>query len=260
MKRVLLSGVLLAGAAFAAPASAQTAVALVGERTLAIVDAAALQVTGTVEVTGVSGSLLGIDVRPADNMLYAVVSDGSVVTIDVSTGAATMKSTLQTMLADGVIATVDFNPAADRLRIMGSDGTSLRVNVDSGEVTTDGSHAYAAGDAAAEATPMVVAGAYTNSVGRPESTELFNIDADAGALVLQAPPNDGVLNTVGPLGVDAQTFAFDIASTAPGTNAGYLMADDTLYTIDLATGAATAVGAVAGADMPVRDIAILPAM
>ena len=33
----------------------------------------------TVKVTGVSGRLLGIDVRPADGMLYAVVSDGSIV-------------------------------------------------------------------------------------------------------------------------------------------------------------------------------------
>lgn len=260
MKRVLLSGALLAGAALAAPAQAQTAVALVGERTLAIVDAGALQVTGAVEVTGISGSLLGVDVRPADNMLYGVVSDGSIVTIDVETGAATMKSSLQTTLADGVIATVDFNPAADRLRLMGSDGVSLRVNVDTGEVVTDGSHEFAAGDPNAETQPMVVAGAYTNSTGRPESTSLYNIEAGAGVLVLQSPPNDGVVNTVGPLGVDAQTYAFDILSTGEGMNTAFLMADDTLYTIDLSSGAATALGRVEGADMPVRDIALLPAM
>ncbi|TVR09137.1 MAG: DUF4394 domain-containing protein [Salinarimonadaceae bacterium] len=260
MKRILLSGVILAGTAFAAPASAQTVVALVGERTLAIVDAGALQVTGSVEVTGFSGSLLGIDVRPADNILYGVVSDGSVVMIDVDTGAAKKTSTLETTLAEGVIATVDFNPAADRLRLMGSDGVSLRVNVDTGEVAIDGSHEYAAGDPGAEMEPMVVAGAYTNSIGRPGSTDLYNIDAGAGVLVLQSPPNDGVINTIGPIGVDAQTFAFDILSTGEGMNTAYLMADDTLFTIDLSSGAATALGRVKGADMPVRDIALLPAM
>uniref|UniRef100_UPI003D6F1820 hypothetical protein n=1 Tax=Pantanalinema rosaneae TaxID=1620701 RepID=UPI003D6F1820 len=59
MKRVLVSGALLAGAALAAPAQAQTAVALVGERTLAIVDAGALQVTAPAAVRRTSGSLLG---------------------------------------------------------------------------------------------------------------------------------------------------------------------------------------------------------
>lgn len=43
-------------------------------------------------------------------------------------------------------------------------------------------------------------------------------------------------------------------------NAAYLMADDTLYTIDLANGMAMEVGMIPGADMPVRDLAVLPAM
>lgn len=260
MNRILLSGALLAATAFVAPAHAQSVAALVGDKTLAIVDAGQMKVVRTVEVTGVSGSLLGIDVRPADNMLYGVASDGSVVTIDVETGAATMKSTLKTTLPDGVIATVDFNPAADRLRVIGSDGTNLRANVDNGDVTTDGPLSFAAGDKSAGEAPMVVAGAYTNSVGKPSATQLFNVEAGTGAIVLQAPPNDGVLNTVGVIGVEAETFAFDILSTAEGMNTAYLMAGDTLHTIDLSTGAATAVGKVEGADMPVRDIALLPAM
>ena len=33
-------------------------------------------------ITGIGGSVVGIDVRPADGMLYAVISDGSVVTVD----------------------------------------------------------------------------------------------------------------------------------------------------------------------------------
>jgi hypothetical protein len=99
-------------------------------------------------VSGLNGRLLGIDVRPADGMLYGVAADGAVVTIDVATGKASPKSKLDAMLPPGVTATVDFNPAADRLRIIGSDGTNLRANVDDGKVTKDGSLKYAEGDAA----------------------------------------------------------------------------------------------------------------
>lgn len=260
MKRILLTSALLATTAFAAPAHAQSVAALVGDTSIAIVDAQALKIDRVVEVTGLSGMLLGIDVRPADGMLYGVVSDGSVVTIDLASGETMQKSTLATMLDAGVTPIVDFNPAADRLRIMGSDGTSLRANVDTGEVATDGSHAFSSGDENAGTTPNVVAGAYTNSVVDPSSTQLFDIDASSGALLLQDPPNDGVLNTVGAIAVEAGTYAFDIYSSADGKNAAYLMADDALYTIDLASGAVMEVGMIAGADMPVRDIAVLPAM
>ena len=69
--------------ALASATQAQTVAALVGDDMLAIVDAAGKTVQRTVKVSGISGVLLGIDVRPADGMLYGVVSDGSIVTIDV---------------------------------------------------------------------------------------------------------------------------------------------------------------------------------
>ncbi|WP_163831669.1 DUF4394 domain-containing protein, partial [Proteus mirabilis] len=103
-----------------------------------------------------------IDVRPADGLLYAVISDGSVVTIDPATGKATPKSKLDTMLPAGVVATVDFNPVADRLRVIGSDGTNLRANVDDGKVTKDGGLKFAETDGMKGKIPKVVAGAYTN--------------------------------------------------------------------------------------------------
>ncbi len=67
--------------------------------------------------------LIGIDVRPADGMLYGVTADGQVGTLDPKTGVFTKKADLSEKLKAGVTATIDFNPAADRLRIMGSDGT-----------------------------------------------------------------------------------------------------------------------------------------
>lgn len=250
----LLAGtalVLLTGAAAAAPA-----IGLTGDRTLVMFDTETLAVSGTMDVSGVE-RLHGIDVRPADGMLYGVTGDGKVVTIDTATGAATEKSTLSETLPDGVTASVDFNPVADRLRIVGSDGTNLRANVDDGAVTVDGKLAYEAADMHAGETPNIVAVAYTNSVGKPEATAMYDIDATIGGLIQQAPPNDGVLMAIGKLGVTgSDNFALDISATADLQNTAWLVAGKTLHTVDLATGAATVVGDIDSEAL--RDIAILP--
>lgn len=238
-----------------AAANAAQIAALVDGDTIAMVDTTQKKATGSVKVTGISGKLLGIDVRPADGMLYGLVDDGTVVTI-AKDGKATQKSKLQTMLNSGVTAIVDFNPAADRLRVMGSDGMSLRANVDDGKVTKDGDHKYAETDVNKGEKPNVIAGAYTNSVKGAKETALFNIDGAKGALVKQAPPNDGILNQVGKLGMMPKVVAFDIWSD--GTkNQAWLMSDNTLYSVDLATGKATEAAKISGVTGKVTDIAIM---
>ena len=78
----------------------------------------------------------------------------------------------------------------------------------------DSALAYAAGDANAGKAPFVVAAAYTNSVAGATATQLFGLDTARDALVLQSPPNDGVLRTVGRLGFDAVSPAgFDVAAS-----------------------------------------------
>ena len=128
-------------------AQAAEVAALTGDNTVAIVDTSKKAVTKTWKIEGVAGKVLGIDVRPADNMLYAVGADGGIYTVDLKTGKATMKSKLEKNVDAKTMVTVDFNPVADRLRLMSNDGTSLRVNVDDGKVTTDGSHKFAETDA-----------------------------------------------------------------------------------------------------------------
>ena len=239
-------------------AQAATVAALVGDKTLAMVDTTAKKVTKSVDVSGLDGALVGIDVRPADGMLYGLTVGGTLYTI-ATDGKATMKSKLETMLPAGTMATVDFNPVADRLRVIGSDGTNLRVNVDDGKVTKDGSLKYGDADANKGKTPKIVAGAYTNSVKGTKETALFDIDASLGALVKQAPPNDGILNTVGMLGGTMDSVAFDIWSD--GTkNEAWAMSGDQLFSVDLASGKATASGKIEGVKGTVKDIAILPAM
>jgi hypothetical protein len=238
--------------------AAQMAV-LVGDDTIAIVDTSAKKAIKSMKVTGINGALVGLDVRPADGMLYGLVADGIVVTIAMD-GKATVKSKLETMLGSGVAGTVDFNPVADRLRVIGSDGMNLRANVDDGKVTTDGSLKYADSDMHKGEKPNIVAGAYTNSFKGTKETVLYDIDATIGALIKQAPPNDGVLNAVGKLGVKADRAAFDIVSDGKGGNEAWLMSGDTLYSVDLATGKATEAAKITGISEIVRDIAVLPAM
>lgn len=248
----LIGTTVLAGAAHA-----QNVAALVGGDTIAIVDVAGKKVANTTKLSGVTGQLVGIDVRPADGMLYGLSSDGTVFTIDTATGKAMMKSKLDTVVPAGTV-TVDFNPVADRLRIIGSDGTNLRANVDDGKVTKDGQLKFVDGDMHAGKAPKIVAGAYTNSMKGAKETTLYDIDA-MGGVVKQVPPNDGILNSVGMHGAKADSIAFDIGATG-GANEGWLMAGDTLYKVDLATGKGTMVAKIAGASNQVRDIAILPVM
>ena len=241
-----------------AGAQAASVAALIGDKTLAVIDTTAKKVTKSMDVSGLDGALVGIDVRPADGMLYGLTAGGTLYTIGMD-GKATMKSKLETMLPAGTMATVDFNPVADRLRVIGSDGTSLRVNVDDGKVTKDGSLKYADTDANKGKTAKVVAGAYTNSVKGTKETALYDIDAATGSLVKQAPPNDGILTVVGSLGISGENIAFDISSD--GTkNEAWAMSGDQLYSVDLATGKATPAAKIEGVKGTVKDIAILPAM
>jgi hypothetical protein len=140
---------------------------------------------------------------------------------------------------------------------MGADGMNLRANVDDGKVTKDGDHKYAEADMHKGEKPNIVAGAYTNSVKGAKETALFNIDATIGGLIKQAPPNDGVLGAIGKLGIKANTVAFDIFSDGAGKNEAWLMADGTLYSVDLATGKATEAAKIAGVSGTVKDIAII---
>jgi hypothetical protein len=227
-----------------------------------------------VTITGLApGELvLGIDVRPRDNMLYGLTSTARLITIDPATGVATVKATLAADSTDttlpytaiaGTAFAVDFNPVADRLRVISSSGQNLRINVDTGATTTDGVINRAG------AAPMVAAAAYTNSVPNATATQLFDVDSTSSVLALQNPPNDGTLVNVGPLGVTvAGDGGMDIAGGANGLVLAALRTTDggptSLYRVDITTGAGTLIGGAAnpaasriGSGMPgVKDIAI----
>jgi hypothetical protein len=103
--------------------------------------------------------------------------------------------------------------------------------------------------------PRVVAVAYTNpDTDFATNTVLHDLDVnraadpgDGDVLAIQVPPNGGVLNTVGRLGVDADDLtAFDIgfdneplAAIRPAGSAF-----SGIYVVDLVTGAAVRTGQV----------------
>jgi hypothetical protein len=241
----------MAFSATAARADGQI-VGLVDGKSIVTIDPGSRKVTKSVNIRG-AGMIVGIDVRPADNMLYGVTSDGNIVTINPATGEATMKSRLSQNWVHSAAVTFDFNPVADRLRLMSAEGVSWRINVDDGMVTVDGSHKYK--DMAGQ-SPRIVAGAYTNSFKGTKTTTLYGIDAAAGSLVTQNPPNDGTLNTVGSLGVTINgPVAFNIVSSGPDQNSAWLTVGGALYSVDLASGKATMTGKIAGLNGALSDIA-----
>ena len=241
-------------------ASAATVVALADWTTLVWIDTDKLATTGTATLAN-GAKLVGMDVRPADGKLYGVTPDGAIVIVDPKTGQWTAKSQISEKIPAGMEIAVDFNPVADRMRLIAADGTSLRINVDDGKATVDGKLRYADTDANKGKMAKAGAAAYTNSVAGTKETALYDIDVANGTLVKQMPPNDGILNTVGPLGIKTDGgVAFDIWSDGKGMNSAWLLAGGQLHTVDLATGAAKSVGAIKGLTGKVIDMAILPAM
>lgn len=254
---------LICGTAGAALADdhAMTAIGLSGDKMLHKIDAGTATVTESMEVTGVD-RLLGIDLRPATGQLIGVSDTFQIVEIDPATGAATVISTMDTELtvADGGSVIVDFNPMADKLRFM-SGTTNHRVDIETGAVTVDGSLAFEEADMHAGEEPAIVAAAYINSFGKPEATAMYDIDSTIVALIQQTSPNDGTLAAIGKLGIDgADSYAFDIATDAEGTNTAWLAAGSQLHSVSLEDGSVQESWDIKDAgDAVLRDITFMTA-
>ena len=241
----------------AGTANAATLLALGADGQLFKIDSSSQKVTATMATISPS-PLRGIDVRPANGMLYALSNDHQLHTLDLATGSASKVASLNKQLPGSGQAVIDFNPVADKLRMLAADGTSFRVNVETGEVVVDGSVAYAAEGPYAGKSAKVVAGAYSNAYAGTQATALYTVDLASSSLMLQNPPNDGIQQAVGKIVDGLQNAALDIASDGKGGNTAYLLTGNTLHTLDLATGKPTTLGEVAGLPGNIIDIAVLP--
>lgn len=260
MRAVIAMGSMLAAVAgLALPAGALEIAGLNQRNELLLFSDKAPGTVKAVPITGVKGKLVGLDVRPANGKLYGLATDNTLYTIDTGTGVATPGAKLSVALTAIDHVVVDFNPQADRLRVMGSDGQNLRVNVDSGQVAVDKPLAYHANDKVnAGKKPAIYAGAYINSYAGATQTQLFDVDSGVGAYVSQDPPNDGVLRTIGPLGVPANTIVegIDIFTDKDDEYHGRAVAGGVLYDLDVQRGTLKKLGRI-GTGEPVIDIAIL---
>ncbi len=225
---------------------------IIAVNVLAALDAAVPQ-----PVAGVTAgtTLVGLDYRDSTGTVYALGDDGQLYVVLANASGAGYTATPigePLPLAAGTDLTAgvgfDVNPVVDRIRLVTADGSNYRINPESvtagtGVVTSDGTLSYGPGE-----TGTVTAAAYTGNVSGVTATELYDIDTQRDALVLQAPPNEGTLTEVGDLlpggGDVTAANGFDISGV---TGDAYAVletgADDTgIYRVDLANGDVTLIG------------------
>lgn len=239
------------------------------------------RILATLNITGLQAgeTLLGIDYRVSKEQLYALGSSGRLYTVDDDTGAATVVGNPFAVKLEGAQFGFDFNPAVDRIRVVSNTAQNLRLHPDTGAVVdgnatlegvqTDGKLAYAAGDANAGKSPVVVGAAYSYNKADPKMTTNFALDATTGALVTQGTregvmpavaPNTGQLFTIGPVGMPFSSAAFDIQALSDVAFAALNSDGATAsrwVTIDLKTGAAKTLGTIGGGERVV-GIALEP--
>ena len=230
------------------------------------------EILGQTTITGLQTgeTILGIDVRPATSELYGLGSTGRLYVINAVTGSATQRAVLTADPTDvtdpftsltGTNFAIDFNPVPDRLRIVSDGDQNLRVNPVTGAVITDGTLAYAVGDANAGANPDIADIAYANNVAGATSTTLYDIDRTLGVYATQNPPNSGTLNTAGTrirsagfdIGPDGTAFVADVLNFGTPVTS--------LVTINPTTGALVQpLGYIGDGSQQVIDIAVLPSV
>jgi len=253
------------------PAPVPTVLALTADnRLLAFNPRTPNTVTATTTVAVPAGeSVVGIDVRPSDAMVYAVTraadGTGRIYTVDAASGAATFVANVSVALA-GTEFAVDFNPAANALRLISDSGQSLAVNLSTapGTATVNGAVNFAGVPAA-----RVAGAAYLNSgvsSTPPAATALYSLESATDVLTTQAVAT-GTLTAVGALGRDVTGAAgFDIAGSRNGLALAAFGAAGayTLYEVNLGTGATALprgltadTALIGGASGPaLRDLAI----
>lgn len=228
------------------------------------------EVSAKVPVTLPSGSLVAIDFRQSDRVLYGLASTGSIFNLT-NPAAPTAISTIT--LTGGVGYSADFNPtipgtgtASNRLRLIGDNDSNAVVNIDTGAVTGND-------NVNGTPNPEVVSSAYLNNFRTTTTTTLLVIDRVSASLNVQtvtaptAPattPIIGQLSRVsslgitplGPVGFDISGRNNDNALLMARTAAG----PHTLYRINtvVTSNPLTAVGQIGGSGgaSDLLDIAI----
>ncbi|MCE6989422.1 DUF4394 domain-containing protein [Dyadobacter sp. CY323] len=206
--------------------------------------------------------LLGIDFRPATGQLYAVGNKNHLYTInlrsDMAPGRATIISPVpfNPGISGPEVVGFDFNPTVDKIRLVSNTSQNYRLHPETGAiVAVDG---YLKG----YTNVMVGAAAYTNNFSGATTTQLYDIDPGTDKLYLQTPPNDGVLQEVGVLGMDVSAVGgFDIAAGSGMAIASVLSGGMwNLVEVNLSNGSLTSLGTlpsgkITGIAIPTNPVA-----
>ena len=243
-------------------------------RLLSFSSASPSQLTNNVAISGLQAgeTVLAIDLRPSNGLLYGLGSSNRVYVLDAGTGAATSFVVMSGATLNGLSFGIDFNPVADSaglpsLRVVSDAEQNLRINVVTGAVTVDSM--LLAGNPPGSVNPTIGGSAYSNNFFGATSTTLYNIDYNFDRLVIQSPANDGRLVRVGellPMGpppgganLTTDMLGFDISGPSGIAFASLTAPDGSgtrLYTVNLATGAASMVGSI-GDNQTLRGLSVV---
>ncbi len=199
-------------------------------------------------VTGLGGgeTIVGIDFRPFNGLLYAVTRDaanaGRVYTVDPITGAATALTLAGVPLTLTNSVGLDFNPVA----VSGANALRIVTGADQNfRLTFSGSTATVIADLAINpgSADLMAAGYVNNRGGLPGAggvggTTLYVVDSVSDTLFIQNPPNNGTLATPKPLVHDVDASGgLDILTTTNRALALFgISGTNGLYEVDLANG------------------------
>src|SRR5688572_17995461 len=214
IKKTILS-VFSVAVLFSTSSQAEPVIALTSGNRLLFFDSATPGTVTKLIITNTVGNetLLGIDFRPLTGDLYGFAPSGRLYVLNLTSGAAMIPAGTANPLT-GTRFGFDFNPTVDRIRVVTDTDQNVRLHPDTGVTSnTDNALTFAATDPNTGANPNVVGVAYTNNFTGAGATVLYDIDSNLNALLVQSNPNGGILNTVGPLGVDTtDNVGFDISA------------------------------------------------
>lgn len=233
-------------------AQAESLVGINSQNQIGVFDSTNVAAAAFVNITGLSAgeSLIGIDLRPSNNLLYGVSNASNLYTVDAYTGAASFVAALSGYAINASLGYgVDFNPVADSnpaaasLRLVSSAGDNLAVNATTGVVGNQ-ANTIAAGNSAvayANSDPSMIAAA----------TQLYYLNSTTDELfVANSAFNTPTISLIGAIGLDIlkangfELFSNGNAFAAVNTDDGGL--NSQLLSINLSTGAGTLLGTFNG--------------
>jgi hypothetical protein len=189
---------------------------------------------------------------PATTRLWGLTNYGNIVPVNLAT-ADIGPPTIKGINLNGTAFGFGFDPTSTvNMLLVGNMEQNLRLKFNTGEVFVQTPLSYFTGS---PADPNIVALAYDNNLGGGTQRTPYMIDSAADTLaMLLFPFSDGVIKTVGPLGVNASEITgltiYTTGTVGSPVNTAFAAITSQgnsvskLYTIDLSTGAAALVGTI----------------